>query len=56
MSRYFQVAGIVRKLGYERLDTGSKDEEIGWGVNTSTALNTFGDDKLNEAVACCTFI
>ena len=48
---HYQVAGIVRKLGYERLDNGDKDYEVGWGVNTSTALNTIGTDKLKLQVA-----
>jgi hypothetical protein len=43
---HYQVAGIVRKLGYERLDTGSKDYEVGWGVNTSAGLKTWGSDVL----------
>jgi len=48
---HFQVAGIVRKLGYERLDNGDKDYETGWGLNTSTALNTWGADMLKLQVA-----
>ena len=48
---HYQVAGIVRKLGYERLDNGDKDYEIGWGINTSTALNTWGRDQLKLQVA-----
>jgi len=48
---HYQVAGIVRKLGYERLDNGNKDYEIGWGINTSTALNTWGRDQLKLQVA-----
>jgi uncharacterized coiled-coil protein SlyX len=48
---HFQVAGIVRKLGYERLDNGAKDYEVGWGINTSTALNTVGADKLKLQLA-----
>ncbi len=48
---HYQVAGIVRKLGYERLDNGDKDYEVGWGVNTSTALNTVGADKLKLQLA-----
>jgi hypothetical protein len=48
---HYQVAGIVRKLGYERLDNGAKDYEIGWGINTSTALNTWGKDQLKLQVA-----
>lgn len=43
---HWQLAGIARKLGYERLDTGEKDSEFGWGVNASTVINTFGQDKL----------
>jgi hypothetical protein len=48
---HFQVAGIVRKLGYERLDTLSKDYEVGWGINTSTGLKTWGADMLKLQVA-----
>ena len=48
---HWQVAGIVRKLGFERLDTGSKDYEIGWGINTSTGLRTWGADMLKLQVA-----
>jgi len=47
---HFQIAGIVRKLGYERLDNGNKDHEIGWGVNTSAGINTFGKDQLKLQV------
>jgi hypothetical protein len=48
---HYQVAGIVRKLGYERLDNGSKDYEVGWGINTSTGLKTWGADMLKLQVA-----
>jgi len=37
---HYQVAGMLRKLGYERLDTGRKDDELGWGINASTGFNT----------------
>jgi hypothetical protein len=47
---HYQVAGIVRKLGYERLDTGQKDDELGWGINTSAGINTWGRDKLKLQV------
>ncbi len=47
---HFQLAGILRKLGYERLDTGSKDDELGWGINASTSLITFGEDRLKLQV------
>ena len=48
---HVQAAGIVRKLGFERLDTGSKDYEIGWGINTSAGINTWGADQLKLQVA-----
>ena len=48
---HYQVAGIVRKLGYERLDTGKKDDEIGWGINTSAGIKTWGSDVLKLQVA-----
>jgi len=48
---HFQVAGIVRKLGYERTDTGSKDYEIGWGINNSAGIKTWGRDQLKLQVA-----
>ena len=47
---HYQVAGIVRKLGFERLDTGSKDYEVGWGINTSAGLYTQGEDQLKLQV------
>ena len=47
---HYQVAGIFRKLGYERRDTGQKDDEMGWGINTSVGLNTWGQDKLKLQV------
>jgi uncharacterized coiled-coil protein SlyX len=43
---HFQIAGIVRKLGYERLDNGNEDYETGWGVNTSAGIKTLGKDVL----------
>ena len=47
---HYQVAGMLRKLGYERLDTGQKDDELGWGINTSAGLNTWGRDVLKLQV------
>jgi hypothetical protein len=47
---HFQVAGITRKLGYERLDNGDKDYKVGWGVNTSAGLKTWGADRLKLQV------
>ena len=48
---HFQVAGIVRKLGFERTDTGSKDYEVGWGINNSAGIKTWGRDQLKLQVA-----
>ena len=47
---HYQVAGMLRKLGYERLDTGQKDHELGWGINASTGFNTWGKDVLKLQV------
>ena len=48
---HVQVAGIVRKLGFERLDNGAKGYEIGWGLNNSAAIKTWGRDQLKLQVA-----
>lgn len=48
---HWQLAGIVRKLGYERLDNGNSDYEVGYGVNASTVINMFSRDKLKLQVA-----
>jgi hypothetical protein len=48
---HFQVAGIVRKLGYENLNTGDDDYEVGWGVNTSAGINIGGSDVLKLQLA-----
>ena len=37
---HWQLAGIARKLGYERLDTGAKDSEFGWGSNRGRGQRT----------------
>ena len=47
---HYQIAGMLRKLGYERLDNGQKDHEIGWGINASTGFNTWGKDLLKLQV------
>ncbi|MCB1841931.1 MAG: hypothetical protein KDI09_03120, partial [Halioglobus sp.] len=47
---HVQVAGIVRKLGYESLATGNSEEEYGWGINTSAGLKTWGRDVLKLQV------
>ena len=48
---HFQVAGIVRKLGYQRLDNQSKAYETGWGINSSASINTWGADNLKVQLA-----
>jgi hypothetical protein len=47
---HWQVAGMARKLGYERLDTGEDDHEFGWGINASTVINTTELDRLKLQV------
>ena len=47
---HYQIAGMMRKLGFERLDNGKKDEEFGWGINTSAGINTWGRDVLKLQV------
>jgi len=48
---HWQLAGIVRKLGYERLDNGKSDYEVGYGFNASTVINMFERDKLKLQLA-----
>ena len=48
---HFQVAGILRKLGYQRLDNQSKAYETGWGINSSASINTWGADNLKVQLA-----
>jgi len=48
---HWQIAGIARKLGYERLDNGNSDYEFGWGFNASSVINMFGRDNLKLQVA-----
>ena len=48
---HWQLAGIVRKLGYERLDNSDDDYEMGYGVNASSVINMFDRDKLKLQVA-----
>jgi hypothetical protein len=43
---HWQLAGMARKLGYERKDTGDDDSEFGWGINASTVINTTDLDRL----------
>jgi hypothetical protein len=48
---HWQVAGMARDLGYERIDNGNDDSEFGWGVNASTVINTVGRDQFKLQVA-----
>jgi len=48
---HWKMAGIVRKLGYERTDTGNSDYVTGWGFNASSVINTWGRDQLKLQVA-----
>ena len=47
---HFQVAGIVRKLGYEQLSTGKDQSELGWGINTSAGIKMWGNDQIKLQV------
>jgi hypothetical protein len=47
---HYQVAGILRKLGYESLDSGKDDDELGWGINTSAGIKTWGEDQIKLQV------
>ena len=46
---HFQIAGIVRKLGFETLNTINNEpngSEVGWGVNVSGHINAFQRDRI----------
>ena len=46
---HVQVAGILRSLGYDTKGTPKnepKGDELGWGVNLSGTVNTWGKDKI----------
>ena len=46
---HFQLAGILRRVGYEyratSADPWQKGNDTGWGVNVSGTINTIGKDK-----------
>jgi hypothetical protein len=48
---HWQIAGIARKLGYERIDNGNSDYEFGWGFNASSVINMFERDQLKLQLA-----
>lgn len=46
---HYQVAGVVRQLGFETRGTPNNepnDDEFGWGLNLTGAVNTIGRDQL----------
>lgn len=46
---HVQVAGILRDLGYDTRDTKNnqpKGDVLGWGINLSGTVNTWGRDKI----------
>jgi hypothetical protein len=46
---HLQLGGILRRIGYESTgtpDNEPKGHETGWGINASTAIGTFGRDKV----------
>ena len=46
---HVQVAGILRSLGYDTQDTPQnepKGDSLGWGINLSGTINTWGKDKI----------
>ncbi|MEM9256440.1 MAG: DcaP family trimeric outer membrane transporter [Pseudomonadota bacterium] len=47
---HYQIAGILRDLGYERLDNGADESELGWGINTSAGIRFFERDMLKLQV------
>ena len=48
---HWQIAGMLRKLGFERTDTGNSDYETGFGFNASTVINLFDRDQLKLQLA-----
>ncbi|KZX57060.1 hypothetical protein A3709_04650 [Halioglobus sp. HI00S01] len=47
---HWQLAGIARKLGFERTDTGDTDSEFGWGLNASSVVKINDLDRLKLQV------
>ena len=49
-----QVAGILRKVGYETTGTANGDpsgSKTGYGLNLTSSYKTFGNDKINAQLA-----
>ena len=52
--RHAQVAGILRKVGYETTGTANGDpsgSKTGYGLNLTSSYKTFGNDKINAQLA-----
>ena len=50
---HLQVAGILRELGFESIgkpDSAPNGEVFAWGINTTTVINTWKQDKLLAGV------
>jgi len=50
---HLQVAGILRRIGYETIGTATnepKGHATGWGLDVSTVVKTFGEDKILASV------
>ncbi|MCR5878820.1 DcaP family trimeric outer membrane transporter [Phenylobacterium sp. J367] len=50
---HFQLAGILRRVGYETAgtpDNKPKDHKTGWGVNASSNIKTWGKDVAHLSV------
>lgn len=46
---HVQIGGVLRSLSYEN-NVGPEESELGWGLNISGALKTFGADNLIASV------
>jgi hypothetical protein len=48
---HWKIAGIARKLGFERIDNGNSDYEFGWGFNATTVIKMLERDSLKLQLA-----
>ena len=49
---HWQLGGILRKLEVETTDPGNEpsDDDLGWGLNLTSVISVFGEDKLKGGV------
>ncbi len=47
---HIQLAGIVRRLGFEDLTTGRTEEVTGWGLSLTGRTKTFGRDSIGAGL------